>query len=158
MNNFTKTVSLLILLALISFSSNAQDYNTAIGVRLGYGTGITAKHFIASNRAVEGIIDSRWQGVRVTGLYEVHKKFPNAEGLGWYYGVGAHIGFWNTRNRRNEFNNASAVVGIDGIIALDYTFKELPINLSLDWKPGFNIIGYSGYWGREIAVGIRYAF
>ena len=158
MKNIKKLVAFLFLLVIISFSSYAQDYNTAIGVRLGSGTGITIKHFIESNAALEGILDTRWEGVRITGLYEVHKKIPNANGLGWYYGVGAHIGFWSNRNLRNEFANASAIIGIDGIIALDYTFKELPLNLSVDWKPAFNIIGYSGFWGDEIAVGIRYAF
>ena len=158
MKNIKKLAAFLFLLVIISFSSYAQDYNTAIGVRLGSGTGITVKHFIASNRALEGILDTRWNGVRITGLYEVHKGIPNAAGLGWYYGVGAHVGFWSSRNRRNDFGNASAVVGIDGIIALDYTFNELPINLSLDWKPAFNIVGYSGFWGDEIAVGVRYAF
>ena len=72
-------------------------------------------------------------------------------------GAGAHVGFWNGKynpwwdNERNY-----GVFGIDGQIGLEYTINEIPLNLAIDWKPAINIIGYSGFWGDEIGLSVRY--
>jgi hypothetical protein len=50
------------------------------------------------------------------------------------------------------------VVGIDGIIGMEYNIEEIPFNISLDWKPGFNILGHTGFWGDELALSVRYIF
>ena len=57
-------------MALFLFSfGQAQDYNTGIGLRGGLSNGLTIKHFISSNTALEGIISTRWRGLELTGLY-----------------------------------------------------------------------------------------
>ena len=35
------------------------------------------------------------RGFRLTGLYEIHGDFADAQGLKWYVGPGAHIGFYD---------------------------------------------------------------
>ena len=35
-------------------------------------------------------------------------------------------------------------VGSDGIIGIEYTFQEIPVNISADWKPEFKFINYTG--------------
>jgi len=141
-------------------SSNAQDYTTGIGVRGGFYNGLTIKHFISERAAIEGIISSRWKGFNITGLYEIHQQAFDVAHLNWYYGAGGHIGFWKGKdvswgdNREDDYT----VVGIDGILGIEYNFQEIPINLSLDWKPTMNIIGYSGFWGDGGALSIRYIF
>ena len=127
--------------------SAAQDYNTGIGLRGGFSSGLTLKHFIGSNSAVEGILSSRWRGFQITGLYEIHNSFFGAERLNWYFGGGAHIGFWDGDYAYwgdQDYNYT--VVGIDGILGLEYNFREIPFNLSLDWKPAYNFFGYSAFW------------
>ena len=47
-----------ILLAITSTIS-AQNYNTGIGGRVGFFNGITVKHFLNRNNAVEGIMRDR---------------------------------------------------------------------------------------------------
>jgi hypothetical protein len=137
----------------------ANDYSNAIGLRGGFYNGITVKHFIKDNVAVEGILASRWRGFEITGLYEIHKPAFDTERLHWYYGGGAHIGFWNGNYVNWGTTNTSyVVVGIDGILGIEYNFAEFPVNISLDWKPAFNIIGYSGFWGDGGAFSIRYLF
>ena len=49
-------------------------------------------------------------------------------------------------------------IGIDGIIGIEYNIEPIPFNISLDWKPGLNLIGYTGFWGDELAFSIRYIF
>lgn len=156
MKNFLMTTVVMFCIVVVS---NAQDYNTGIGLRGGLSNGLTVKHFLGEKAAIEGIITSRWQGFNITGLYEIHDQAFGTERLNWYYGIGGHIGFWNGNNVKwVDDNKDYTVVGIDGILGLEYNFNEIPINLSVDWKPAFNIIGYSGFWGDGGAISIRYIF
>ncbi|RIH64070.1 hypothetical protein D1164_16010 [Mariniphaga sediminis] len=146
------------LFLLVVLSANAQDYNTGIGVRGGLSNGLTVKHFIESDRAIEGLLSSRWRGFNITGLYEIHAQAFDTPRLNWYYGFGGHIGFWDGYDDHPWFddNDNYTVVGIDGIIGIEYNIEPIPFNISLDWKPGFNIIGYTGFWGDEIALSVRF--
>jgi hypothetical protein len=138
---------------------NAQDYLTSIGLRAGLSTGVTIKHFLNANDAVEGILATRWGGFNITGLYERHGRAFDTDNLYYYFGGGAHIGVWSGRNNPWFANtNTYTVIGIDGILGLEYVFTEIPFNISIDWKPGFNIIGYTGFWGDEMALSFRYIF
>jgi hypothetical protein len=147
-----------IILCFFAFS-NAQDYKTGIGLRGGLANGLTVKHFLGEKSAVEGIIASRWRGFELTGLYEIHATAFEVERLKWYYGFGAHVGFWNGSYAGWGTSGTSyTVVGVDGILGLEYSLKDIPINIGLDWKPAFNIIGYTGFWGDGGALSIRYIF
>lgn len=147
------------LFLLVVLSANAQDYNTGIGVRGGLSNGLTVKHFIESDRAIEGLLSSRWRGFNITGLYEIHAQAFDTPRLNWYYGFGGHIGFWDGYKDHPWFNDGTyTIIGIDGIIGIEYNIEPIPFNISLDWKPGFNIIGYTGFWGDELALSIRYIF
>lgn len=137
----------------------AQDYTTGIGIRGGYFNGLTIKHFVGDKAAFEGILTSRWRGFQVTGLYEIHNQAFHTPRLNWYYGFGAHIGFWDG-NETNWGNRGDTytVLGIDGILGIEYNFSEIPINIGIDWKPSLNLVGYSGFWGDGGALSIRYIF
>ncbi|MGB5988920.1 MAG: hypothetical protein WBG43_04180 [Marinifilaceae bacterium] len=151
-------MTLVIFLSMLSFGK-AQDYNTGIGFRGGLPGGLTIKHFVTRSHAVEGIISSRWCGLNITGLYEIHNDFEDVIGLSWYYGFGAHIGFWNgDKVDWGKPNRSYTVIGLDGVIGLEYVLAEAPISIGLDWKPAMNIIDYSGFWGDGAAVSIRYLF
>ena len=161
---------IFILLLLTSIKSMAQPFNTGIGLRLGgISSGITVKHFTSSTAALEGILGFGRHSFSVTGLYEKHTPFPNAEGLSWFYGGGAHIGFFNNdygyeyfyykshKNKVYGYQNGSSNISLGGdfIIGLDYKFKNAPVNLSLDVKPFVDILpGVYGYW--EGALSIRF--
>lgn len=154
-----KLMFVLLIALFFGLKSNAQDYNTGIGLRGGFGTGLTIKHFLHGNKAVEGIFDSRWHGFSVTGLYEIHTRAFDVDRLNFYYGIGGHIGFWDGRYYWNYDNDRNyTVIGIDGILGLEYNFKEIPFNIGVDWKPAFNLTDSSGFWGDGGAISIRYIF
>ncbi|MFP4042480.1 MAG: hypothetical protein ACLFPH_09085 [Bacteroidales bacterium] len=157
-----KKLGFTILLALSTFlMSNAQDYNTGIGLRGGFANGVTIKHFVSSKAAFEGILSSRWKGFGLTGLYEIHNRAFQTERLNWYIGFGGHVGFWdgdNTNNYWGTEGESYTVIGVDGILGLEYNFEEIPFNISIDWKPAFNFYGYSGFWADGGAFSIRYIF
>jgi len=138
--------------------ASAQDYKTGVGLRGGLSSGLTIKHFISSNKAIEGLIATRWQGLELTGLYEVHNNAFDVDRLNWYYGGGAHLGFWDGNSSWGNLGQNYTVLGIDGILGIEYNFSEAPINIGLDWKPAFNLTGYSGFWGDGGALSIRYIF
>lgn len=152
----------MVLLYAMPNESKAQAYNTGVGLRLGSSNGLSVKHFIKEDVALEGILHTRWRGLLITGLYEVHKDIPDAEGLGWFYGGGAHIGSWNNGSGNPYWADSnyrgSTIFGIDGIIGMDYVFDNVPINLSLDFKPVLNLVNGGGFWGDEFALSIRYVF
>ena len=140
--------------AALLFSSQkvaAQSgYQTALGVKVWDGGGISLKHFTGGNNALEGIGYFWRQGFRITGLYEIHGPINGANGLQWYIGPGAHVGFYNSR-----YGNAS-FIGIDGVLGLDYKFNGAPINISLDWQPSFEFGDNRGFVGNWGGLGIRY--
>lgn len=151
------------ILAFIFIGTNSfsQDYNTGIGLRFGLSNGITVKHFLGSKTALEGIISSRWKGVKLTVLYEFDFE-TSVDRLHFFAGFGGHIGSWYEKhvpwsNGKSD-NYRHNVLGVDGIVGLEYNFDEIPINLSIDWKPAINLWGYNGWWGDEGALSIRYIF
>ncbi len=153
-----RLVLIFVLVVSIGTFAEGQDYKTGIGLRAGFSQGLTIKHFIGRNIAVEGLLETRWQGFDITGLYEIHNEAFEVERLNWYYGFGAHIGSFNGDNVRwGEPNSQYLVIGVDGILGIEYSFTEAPISIGIDLKPALNIIGYVGFW-YDGGLSIRYIF
>jgi len=156
-----KSLLISALLIVMVISSHGQDYKTGIGFRGGLTNGLTVKHFLDGRNALEGLLATRWRGFEVTLLYEIHNPAFNVERLNWYYGFGGHVGFWNgdyTYKYWGYEGTSYTVAGIDGVIGIEYNFSAVPINIGLDWKPALNLIGYSGFWGDNGALSIRFIF
>jgi len=147
----------IVLVTGLTTAVNAQDYNTGIGLRAGTGWGITLKHFVNSKNAFEGFLYAYNNGFNVTGLYEYHNRAFDVDNLRWYYGFGAHIGSYNYNENKHK-NENNFILGIDGILGIEYTFTEAPINIGLDWNPHLNLTGNSGFWPGFGAISIRYTF
>lgn len=132
-------------------TTNSSDYRTALGVKF-YPVGVTLKHFITPKHALEGIGYFVNYGARIVGLYEIHNDIPNAAGLKWYFGPGAHLAFYNSHN------GAGTALGIDGVLGLDYKINSAPINLSIDWQPyiEFGSFKNNGFIGNVGGIAIRY--
>jgi hypothetical protein len=154
----------VVLFFAILFSAQvvlAQDYTTAFGVRLGASNGLTLKHFTKSDVALEGILSFRYRGFNFTGLYEKHfSEVFKVNRLNWFIGGGANIGVID-RNRYRWYDERDdgnvVMLGIDGIIGLEYNFEEVPLNISLDWKPVINLTDVY-FWADEIGLSVRYVF
>ncbi|MFM2206952.1 MAG: hypothetical protein RL213_927 [Bacteroidota bacterium] len=151
--------SFILLSLLTSVRTPAQDYKTGVGLRLsGWNSGITLKHFIGGANALEGIFALRHRSMVITGLYEKHTEFPKAQGLTWFFGGGAHVGFYNNgygyyRDRDRGESGSVFGPGLDFILGLDYKFKNAPVNLSLDIKPYVDFVdGFYGYWDGALSV------
>jgi hypothetical protein len=146
------SLTLLLIFIVSSFSLlKAQDYKVGLGVRLSNSTptlnnSITIKYFMTQQHALEGLI-SFGSRFGIGGLYEVHKP-TTATGLNWFFGGGAYIGF----------QDGNTYLGPTGIIGLDYKFTNIPLNLSLDWKPELDIIPDINFVPDAFAISARFTF
>ena len=147
-----KLLTLIVLCAGISFSGQAQDYDAAVGLRVGWELGLTGKMAIGDNMG-EAIVNLQSNAINITGLYEIYNTLDEIEGVYWYYGGGAHVGFWNS----GYIGGGGTWIGIDGILGAEYTLKDYPINFSVDFKPVINLVNNTGY-GNGGAVSVRYTF
>lgn len=159
-----------ILLLVFAGSSTflfSQEYNRAIGLRLGWDYGITYKHFLNQKAAIEGIATFRswgiagyrWNYLRLTGLYLVHNAFPSVPGLQWYYGGGASFMTFGGDYAEYYPDDSKVGIGICGAIGLDYKFANAPISVTLDWIPTFVFGSYYGGFGGEVGgLAVRYTF
>lgn len=153
---FRKVSVLFVGLFFLSLSVIAQKsssgYKTALGVKF-YPSSVTLKHFVKENQALD-FIGYFWQrGTRITGLYEFHKEINSSGNFKWYVGPGAHVGFYS-----NKYYDGGVSVGIDGVLGLDYKFKDAPINLSLDWQPSIEFGDFDGFQAGWGGLAVRYTF
>ena len=158
-----KKILFIVILMVSCLAVDAQDYKKAIGARVSNDFGVSFKYFLKENHAIEAIatlrtfggLGYRWTYFRVGGLYQVHQQFPDVEGLRWYYGGGATASIY-TGEYANFTTSSNVGIGLHGVVGLDYKFADIPLNLSLDWMPGFIIgsyydgltPGYGGLAGR----------
>lgn len=149
-----KFLLLFVSISLIAVAGNrlqAQDYKTALGVRLSssdayLNNSISFKYFLNESAALEGLV-SFGDPVSIGALYEIHKPL-NVTNLKWFYGAGAYIGF----------PKAGIALGGTGVVGLDYKFQNIPVNLSLDWKPELNLISSVEFRPGAFGLTARFTF
>jgi hypothetical protein len=147
-----KILLFLIILACFSISTKAQEYKTAVGIRLGPNSaaiapGFTVKHFLNEKHAVEGIIGFK-DGVGICGLYEWYHPVNSVEHMQWFIGAGGYA----------AYRTKTAYIGGAGIVGLDYKFPEIPLNISIDWKPELNIVETVGFEASGVGFSARFTF
>lgn len=148
-----KLIALLSIITIIFITqkTNAQDYRHQLGVRIGsvdqvLSTGFTYKYNFANNTAVEGILNVK-DDIALGVLYEKKTPLGNPAGLAWYYGAGAYVGFGKENN-----------LGATGILGFDYQFSgNLPLNVSIDWKPELNLVKSVAFRAATIGVSVRFS-
>jgi hypothetical protein len=148
----------VILCCIFTAQSQSSEYKTAVGLRFGYPTSVSLKHFLNGKNAIEFFAGYRWytryaSDFRVGGLYLIHTPIKDVEGLQWYFGAGATAIFNIYDDVFYASNNYGSVnLGIMGALGLDYKFADYPINLSVDWVPTL-VIGESAYNGFRFGYG-----
>lgn len=151
-----------LLAALMISSAATAQYDQAIGVRGGFFSGITYKQFLSNDMAIEGILHTRYAGWQLTVLGEWHAQAFDVTGLNWCYGAGGHVGMFRYHASSPYFDKESGStvvgVGVDAILGLEYNIGSIPINVSLDWKPALNLVGYTGFAADGGAFSVRYIF
>ena len=147
-------IILLLVLASVAYTNSiqAQNYKTALGIRFSshdatINNSLSLKYFVNSSTAVEALF-SFSDPVAIGALLEKHNALSGSgQGLTWFYGAGLFVGFGGTRN-----------FGPQGIVGLDYKFTNIPLNLSLDWKPELSIVKDFSFEPAAIGASVRFTF
>ena len=147
-----KSLLVFSLITIFAISSKAQEYTNAAGIRLGPNSavispGFTIKHFLNETNAIEGIVGIS-DGLGLCALYEWHHPITSVDHLQWFVGAGGYA----------AFRSSSSYIGAAGIVGLDYKFDQIPLNISLDWKPELNIITNVAFEGSAVGVSARFTF
>lgn len=140
---------------------SAQGYKTGLGVRLSssnamVNNSVSIKHFITQKVAVEGLL-SFGDPLAIGALVELHKPLA-AAGLTWFYGAGGYLGFVKRVNTTTQKTVTDTNLGVQGVIGLDYKFSNVPLNISLDWKPELNIVTDINFEPAAIGFTARFTF
>ncbi|MBK9567400.1 MAG: hypothetical protein IPO37_20190 [Saprospiraceae bacterium] len=78
----------------------------------------------------------------------------------WYWGFGGSFTTWDygIAGLDNYYE-----VGVSGVLGLDYSFDDIPLNLSVDWAPTFVLLdswdstgSYNRFRGGYGALTARY--
>ena len=96
--------------------------------------------------AIEGLL-SFGSRFGIGALYEVN-NLTTVQGLNWFFGGGAYVGF----------EKGDTYLGPTGIIGLDYKFPNIPLNLSLDWKPELDFIPAINFVPDAFGFSARFTF
>lgn len=108
--------------------------------------------------------------IQVRHLWQQDLNLDGLSGLDWYYGVGGQIKSISVRYRYdyedrfgNEYNNIYSTanyinLGADGIIGLEYTFKEVPLSIFADVNLFLEIYRNPFFIHGQGGIGVRYNF
>jgi hypothetical protein len=143
-----RMLTVLLLSGIAAVSAQAQHYKTAVGLRLSSNDAtvnhsVSAKHFLNKIVALEGLFS--FDPVALGVLAEVHHPVSSAPGLRWLFGGGGFMRF-----------SEGVGGGAQGILGLDYKFLNIPLNLTIDWKPELHFT--DGVLFEPAAVGFSARF
>ena len=148
---------LVAAVAITAFSTEAKaqtPFKSALGVVFdgndGANVGIQYKTALNGPQAVQfqaGFSD-KWVSLGADWQYE--KSIRGAEGLAWYAGVGAQVGFWSGDGDGNT------LIGLRPQIGLEYKIPTIPFGLHLDYKPYLGLNHDTGFHGDGFTFGIKY--
>ncbi len=127
-----------------------NDYRLGFGVRFSspaptLSNSVSVKYMMPTGNAIEGLISFGGR-FGIGGLYEVHRTLNGTPGLKWFYGGGAYLGF----------QSSTTYLGPTGIVGLDYKFNNIPLNLSIDWKPELDILPKIDFVPDAFAITARF--
>jgi hypothetical protein len=143
---------------LLSFTTQdavAQNYKTALGLRIDAGDGSTgvgfnAKHFFTRNSAIDGnLIFFDGDVIGLGAEYQYNAPVTGVKGLDWYLGVGPNF----------LIGDHSTAVQIRPVAGLDLKVPGAPIDFAFDWRPMFTLNNdYDSVNAARFGISIRYAF
>jgi len=155
-----KKVFLLVavLIGFTTFSDAQEIADNAIGLRLGdsdgFGAEISYQRALGGNNRLEADLGWRsgddYDGFKLTGLYQWIWQLDG--NFNWYAGAGGGFGSYGFDDDDNE-----SFLFVAGDVGIEYNF-DIPLLLSLDFRPELGFGDFRDDLNFDIALGIRYQF
>lgn len=170
MKNISFKILLICILSTASLFLKGQNSDLSIGLRFGSYNGFSARMDFEEPVSMEFILGGRENGLTATILLQLNRPIDLfwSRGFSWYYGIGTHFGYLKTdderffyeREKLNQQNlyQSVALAGIDGCVGLLYRFPEIPVEISLGFKPHLEIVNVKRFRMKvfDSAMTIRY--
>ena len=161
-----------VLILLSSSGVKGQFANRQAGLRTGYSGGIFYQITNEAGNAEIGynaMLSFNNNGIQLTGLRIIYETALNeiSPDLFFAWGYGGHVGFVYTDHLgflgvRYNFRGERfcPVFGADGWLAAEYRFSEIPLNISLNFKPfvELTIPSFVKIMPWDLGVSISYVF
>jgi hypothetical protein len=152
-----KIFFVLLLVVSAIGATNAQVKGQALGIRFGgfdgYGAEVSYQHPLSSSNRLEFDLGANRYGFGLNGVYQwVWDLSALSDGFNWYAGVGAGLGSYDYKSEGNAFG-----IGVLGQIGIEYNFN-IPIQLSLDYRPGVYVVPSMHNTYDGICFSARYKF
>ena len=164
-----RSILLIIILFLaLGVNTFGQERNHAIAARFGLSSGISYQLMVDEFRGYKGFMSFRDGGVQFTGMIESYRPLylDFTDKMYFYTGMGAHVGFtrWQSGNwlwsnpfryyPQANYYSFAPVIGLDGIIGLEFRLDRIPMTFSLDAKPFFELFGQNMFRLSIFDVGL----
>jgi len=163
---------ILLAIILIPDSVSGQDGHRQAGVRSGSRGGIFFQTTSDAGNADIGynaMIGFNNAGIQITGLRIIYERSITdiSPDLYFAWGYGGHAGFIVTDNFSYfgesysfPYERFCPVFGVDGWIAAEYRFRELPIILGINLKPfvELTIPAFVKVMPGDLGISISYIF
>lgn len=122
--------------------------DTFNGAELSYQKGLSDRNRLELDASF-GFRDDN-NRIALVGIY--HWDWRIAGGLHWYLGPGAEITY-------DQYEGSNYVnIGLGGQIGIEYKFKGIPFQVSLDGRPIWDFLGEVNGLGWGAALGLRFAW
>ncbi|GAA4512228.1 hypothetical protein [Sphingobacterium thermophilum] len=149
----------LIAVAALTFGASEAKaqapFRSALGVVFdgndGANVGIQYKTALNGPQALQLQAAFRNSWVSLGADWQYERPISGAEGLHWYAGVGAQVGFIT-----EDVPGDKTFVGLRPQVGLEYKIPTIPFALHLDYKPYLGLINHSGFTGDGFTFGIKY--
>jgi hypothetical protein len=139
----------LLLLSFLSlgYTASAQELGIRVGDVLGNNVAVDALFSLGEFSRVHADLSFGNDGVGIEALYDFFYRPLGAEAFNWYIGAGPSMRI-----------DDPFYLGFSGEIGLDYHFVEVPLSLSLDWRPTFWLIEETDIRAGGFGLNVRYVF
>jgi len=171
-----KMILLTVLVASLGMAKAQSEYKQAIGARVSGALGYDVfsgsfKTFMSDAGAMEfnvgfgfntyGYLLGSYKTTTLglSAAYQHHFPIGNVEGLKWYLGGGATALY--SSSKWDDYKGFS--LGVFPTGGVDYKFKNIPLNVSADWRPTFFFVNpdkglFHGFYPSSAGVAARYTF
>ena len=155
MGQMKSILFITVFFLVLAVTTIGQEKKNAIGARLGLSSGISYQLMVDEFRGDKGFMSFRDGGIQLTAMIESYRPLylEFTDKMYFYTGMGAHIGFtrWQSGNwiwsnpfkyyTQANYYSIAPVIGLDGIIGLEFRLDRIPLTFSLDAKPFFELFG-----------------
>jgi hypothetical protein len=146
-----KSLILAAILAVVSVAT-AVAQPRAIGANIGWGIDVSYQHSLGEANMIDLSVNIPFfDGIGATATYDWINPFGTAIPWNyagqwdWYLGVGAGVGIDGFRDMADAKKLGLAYfgwyIGAVGHVGVSYQFDNIPLQLSVDWRPNIGVHG-----------------